>query len=96
MSQAVKAKSENIRRILDIELPVVVSFGSATLPLKEILDLSPGKVVELDRSAKDPVVLKVNNKPIARGEVVVVEGYYGIKIQEIDSPEERIQSLGEE
>lgn len=87
---------DNMQRILDIELPLTVSFGSAKWSLKEILQLAPGAVLELDRSADDPVVLKVNNKVFARGEVVVVDGFYGIKIQQIDSPEDRIHSLGGE
>ncbi len=86
----------NIQRILDIELPLTVSFGSAKWSLKDILQLAPGTVLELDRTADDPVVLKVNNKVFARGEVVVVDGFYGIKIQQIDSPEDRIHSLGGE
>ncbi|HSR67158.1 MAG TPA: FliM/FliN family flagellar motor switch protein [Acidobacteriota bacterium] len=86
--------SENIQRILDIDLPVTVSFGSAKWPLKEILEMVPGSVLELDRAADDPVVLKINDRPFARGEVVVVDGYYGIKILQIESPENRIHSLG--
>ncbi len=86
---------ENVSRILDIELPLTVSFGSASWPLKKILGLTSGAVLELNRSADEPVVLKINNKPFARGEVVVVDGHYGIKVQEIGSPEERLRSLGE-
>lgn len=87
--------SQNIRRILDIELPVVVSFGSAKRPLSEILKLSPGTILELDKFADDPVLLKVNNKIFARGEVVDVDGYYGVQITEITSQEQRLASLGE-
>ena len=94
-SQA-EERPQNIQRILDIELPLTVSFGSAKWPLKDILQLAPGAVLELDRTADDPVVLKVNNKTFARGEVVVVDGFYGIKIQQIDSPQARIHSLGGE
>jgi flagellar motor switch protein FliN len=85
----------NIQRILDIELPLTVCFGASARPLREILKLAPGAVLELDRTADDPVLLKINNKVIARGEVVVVDGYYGIRIKEIDSAAERIASLGE-
>ncbi|HSR50114.1 MAG TPA: FliM/FliN family flagellar motor switch protein [Acidobacteriota bacterium] len=86
--------SENIQRILDIELPITVSFGSTTWPLKDILEMTSGSVLELDRAADDPVVLRINERPFAHGEVVVVDGYYGIKILQIDSPEDRIHSLG--
>ena len=86
--------SGSIQRILDIELPITVNFGSAVWPLKEILSMTPGTVLELDKTADEPVVVKVNDKVFARGEVVVVDGYYGVKIQEIDSTENRIKSLG--
>ncbi len=84
----------NLQRILDIDMPITVSFGSAKWPLKEIMKLSPGTILELEQTADAPVVLKVNNKSFARGEVVVVDGFYGIKIREISSTEERINSLG--
>lgn len=83
-----------IERILDIEVPVTVSFGSVTKSLGEILRLTPGSVIELERMAEEPVILKVNNRGFARGEVVVVDGHYGIKILEVESTENRIASLG--
>ncbi len=85
----------NIQRILDIELPVTVSFGSTNRSLREILKFAPGTLLELNRAAEEPVLLKVNNKIVAKGEVVVVDGYYGIRIKEIDTAAERIASLGE-
>lgn len=79
--------------LLDVELPVSVSFGRARVPLKEVLKLTSGSIVELNRSVSDPVEVIVNNCVIARGEVVVVDGNYGIRIQEILSRQERLRTL---
>jgi len=83
----------NLRVLLEVELPVKISFGRTHLPLKEVLQLGIGSVVELERSVTDPVELIINNCVIARGEVVVVEGNYGVRIQQIISPEERLRIL---
>lgn len=79
--------------LLDVELPVSISFGRTHLPLKEVLKLTSGSIVELNRSVSDPVEVIVNNCVIARGEVVVVEGNYGVRIQEIVSRQQRLRSL---
>ncbi|HRR56871.1 MAG TPA: FliM/FliN family flagellar motor switch protein, partial [Acidobacteriota bacterium] len=85
----------NIQRILDIQLPVTVSFGTARKQLEEILKLAPGSLIELDKGPEDPVCLLVNGKPLAWGRVVDVDGYYAVEITEILDRSERIQSLGE-
>lgn len=79
--------------LLDVELPVSVSFGRARVALKDVLKLTSGSIVELNRSVSDPVEVIVNNCVIARGEVVVVDGNYGIRIQEILSRQERLRTL---
>ncbi len=79
--------------LLDVELPVSVSFGRASVPLKDVLKLTSGSIVELNRGVSDPVELIVNNCVIARGEVVVVEGNYGVRIQQIVSARERLRTL---
>jgi flagellar motor switch protein FliN len=84
----------NIDLLLDVELPIVVSFGETEMQLKDILKFSVGSVIELDKSVNDPVVIKVNDKPIARGEVVMVDGNYGVRILEVESTAERLRSLG--
>jgi len=84
----------NIDLLLDVELPIVVSFGETEMQLKDILKFGVGSVIELDKSVNDPVVIKVNDKPIARGEVVMVDGNYGVKILEVESTAERLRSLG--
>jgi flagellar motor switch protein FliN/FliY len=79
--------------LMEVELPVSVSFGRAALPLKDVLKLITGSIVELNRPISDPVEVIVNNCVIARGEVVVVEGNYGVRIKEIISREKRLRTL---
>jgi flagellar motor switch protein FliN/FliY len=79
--------------LLDVELPVSVSFGRAQLPLKDVIKLTTGSIVELNRSISEPVEVIVNNCVIARGEVVVVEGNYGVRIDHIISRQERLRTL---
>ena len=79
--------------LMEVELPVSVSFGRAQLALKDVLKLSTGSIVELNRAISEPVEVIVNNCVIARGEVVVVEGNYGVRINEIISRERRLRTL---
>ena len=88
------AEQWNIDMLLDVELPVSVSFGHSEMPLKDVLKLGAGSVIELDKSVNDPVTIIVNHKPIAKGEVVMVEGNYGVRILEVESKADRIRSLG--
>jgi flagellar motor switch protein FliN len=76
--------------ILDVELSITVSIGSTQLPLRDILKLTTGSVVELDRLITDPVDILVNKCIIARGEVVVIEGNYGVRILQVVSRSERL------
>ena len=87
------AASGNLEMLLEVELPVSITFGRTQLPLKEVLKLSSGSIVELNRMAHEPVELVINNAVIARGEVVVVEGNYGIRVTEIISRQERVRSI---
>ena len=79
--------------LLEVEMPVSVSFGRTQLPLRDVLKLTTGSIIELNRTVNEPVEVIVNNCVIARGEVVVVEGNYGIRIQEIISRQERLRTL---
>jgi flagellar motor switch protein FliN/FliY len=79
--------------LLDVELPVSVSFGHAQVALKDVLKLTTGSIVELSRAIVEPVDVVVNNCVIARGEVVVVEGNFGVRIQQVASRNERLRSL---
>jgi flagellar motor switch protein FliN/FliY len=79
--------------LLDVELPVSVSFGKTEIPMKDVLKLTTGSIVELNRGVNEPVEVLVNHCLIARGEVVVVEGNYGVRIQEIISRSDRLRSV---
>ena len=79
--------------LLDVELPISVSFGRAHLPLKDVMKLTTGSIVELNRTISEPVDIIVNNCVIARGEVVVVEGNFGVRISEVISRQERLRTL---
>jgi flagellar motor switch protein FliN len=85
--------SRNMERLLDVELEVVVRFGLTQIPLRELVRIGVGSMIELNRQVDEPVELLVNNRPLARGSVVVVDGYYGVCITEIGQMEERRQSL---
>lgn len=86
-------KSRTLDLLMEVEMPVSVSFGRAQLPLRDVLKLNSGSIVELNRTINDPVEIIVNNCVIARGEVVVVEGNYGVRIQHVISREERLRTL---
>ena len=86
-------KSKTFDLLMEVELPVSVSFGRAQLPLRDVLKLNSGSIVELNRTINDPVEIIVNNCVIARGEVVVLEGNYGVRIQHVISREERLRTL---
>ena len=73
----------NLDIVLDVPVGLTVELGSCQLPMREVLQLNPGSVIQLDKAANSPVDLRVNQKLIARGEVVVVEDRFGIKITEI-------------
>lgn len=88
------AASGNVNLLLDVELDVSIELGGANLSIKRVLELAPGSIVELDKMAGEPVDLLVNNKVVAKGEVVVVDENFGIRIVSLVSPEERIKSLG--
>jgi len=85
--------SRTMELLLDVELPVSISFGRTDLPLKDVLKLTTGSIVELNRSVNEPVEILVNHCLIARGEVVVIEGNYGVRIQRIISRQERLRTL---
>lgn len=83
----------NLEKLLRVPLTVTIELGRRNMSVKEVLELSPGTVVELDKVAGDPVDLLVNDRPFATGEVVAYKGYYGIRITDITSQEDRFNKL---
>lgn len=79
--------------LLDVDLAVSVSFGRAHVPLKDVLKLTTGSIVELNRAIGDPVEVIVNNCVIARGEVVTIDGNFGVRIHQVISRQERLRTL---
>jgi len=88
-----KLKIQNLDFILDIPLKVTVELGRATVMIKDILQLGQGSVLELNKLAGEPLEILVNGKLVAKGEVVVVNEKFGIRIKEIISPIERIETI---
>ena len=76
----------NLKLVMDVELNVSVLFGQRQLPLRDVLALSSGSVIELDRMVDEPVELLLDGKLIARGEAVIVDGNYGLRVTEIPQP----------
>lgn len=88
-----KLRVQNLDFILDIPLKVSVELGRTKVIIKDLLQLGQGSVLELDKLAGEPLEVLVNGKLIARGEVVVVNEKFGIRLTDIISPLERIESL---
>jgi flagellar motor switch protein FliN/FliY len=82
---------EKLKKFLDLPLLIEVVVGSTTLTLEEVLNLGPGSVVELDNLVGESVDIKVNGKLVAKGEIVVVEERFGVKITDIVEKEERVK-----
>jgi flagellar motor switch protein FliN len=76
-------EAKNLDIVLDVKVKVTVQLGSVQLPMRDVLELTPGSIVQLSQHASDPVGLFVNDKLVAYGEVVVVEDNFGIKITEL-------------
>jgi flagellar motor switch protein FliN/FliY len=93
LAASLPSRDPKLELLMDVELDVTLRFGERQMVLRDILDLSAGSVVELNQNVQDPVELLVGKKVIARGEVVVVDGNYGLRVLEIISPTERIESL---
>lgn len=86
-------KDRNLDLILDIPLKVTVELGRTKMPVSELLNLTQGSVIELSKLAGEPMEVLVNDKLIARGEAVVVNEKFGVRLTDIISPSERIEQL---
>ena len=76
----------NLQLVMDVELNVTLRFGQRQLTLREVLELTSGSVIELDRQVEEPVELLLEGKVIARGEAVVIDGNYGLRVTEVPNP----------
>ena len=85
--------SDRLKRFLDIPLQVEVVVGSTVITLGELLQLDTGSVVELEQNVEAPVDIKVNGKLIAKGEIVIIEDRFGVRIIDILGREERIKEV---
>ena len=83
----------NISLLLDVPMEVTVELGRSVKSIKEILSLGEGSIIELDKLAGEPVDLLVNGKPIAKGEVVVIDENFGVRVTEIIDPKARLATV---
>ncbi|MCA8954257.1 MAG: flagellar motor switch protein FliN [Planctomycetes bacterium] len=86
-------ENKNLDLLLDVEIPIAVEVGRTEMTLEEVLKLVPGSVIALDKKSEEPVDLRVNGKLVARGEVVLVDDAYGLRITQIIDAAGRIESL---
>ena len=84
----------NLALLMDVQLPISIRFGETEMLLEDIVKLGVGSIIELNCGVDEPVELIVNGKSLARGEVVTVDGFYGVRITEITNVGERIDSIG--
>ena len=88
------APDSNIGMVLDISVQLSVELGRTKLPIKQVLELKPGSVVELDSVSGEPIDVLVNGFLIAQGEIVVVNGKLGIRLTDVVTPSERFKRFG--
>ncbi|RLA17427.1 MAG: flagellar motor switch protein FliN, partial [Gammaproteobacteria bacterium] len=83
----------NLDALLEVPVTLSVEIGRSKVPIKQLVSLNQGSVIELDRKVKEPLDLLVNGKLMARGEVVVVDGQFGLRLIDIVSPPDRLKNL---
>ena len=92
-SPSIPAGDVNLKMILDVPVTIAMEIGRTRIPIRNLLQLNQGSVVELDRLAGSPLDVLVNGTLIAHGEVVVVNEKYGIRLTDVISPSERVRKL---
>lgn len=92
-SGGTQGNGSNLEMLMDLEMPITIELGRTRMAIKRILELGQGSVVELEKLSGDPVDVFINDRKFAEGEVVVVDENFGVRITEIVSPVEKIQSL---
>jgi flagellar motor switch protein FliN len=94
VASAPVSADNNLDLLLGVNLNLTLRFGQRTLTLREIMDLSSGSIIELDRQVQEPADLLLGNKLIAKGEVVIVDGNYGLRITEVSDPHLSMDGMG--
>lgn len=93
-SQGAETSIQNLDFVLDIPLEVTVELGRTSMAIYDLLQLGQGSIIELNKLAGEPLEIFVNHKLVAKGEVVVVNEKFGIRLTDIISPMERVENLG--
>jgi flagellar motor switch protein FliN/FliY len=88
-----EAAAASLDLLLDVPLRITVELGGARLSIRELLQLGHGSVIELDKPGGEPLDVKVNGRPIARGEAVIVNEKFGVRLTQIISPSARVENL---
>jgi flagellar motor switch protein FliN/FliY len=91
--ESLPGRSRTMSLLLDVDLPISISFGRTQMAMRDVIKLTTGSIVELNRGVNEPVEVLVNQCLVARGEVVVVDGNYGVRILEIASRQDRIRTF---
>lgn len=92
-TDAAQKKSQTLDFILDVTLQVTVEVGRSRMTIQDLLQLGQGSVVELEKLAGEPLDIYINGKQVARGEAVIVNEKFGVRLTDIISPEDRIEGL---
>ena len=92
-SESMGPPDANLERLLDIPLVLSAQLGNTRMLIKDLLQLGPGSIVELDKLAGEPLEVLVNERLVARGEVVMVNEKFGIRLTDVISPSERVKNL---
>ena len=92
-SQSQGDVNHNLDLLMDVQLQMTVELGRTELPIKKVLELTRGSIIELEKVAGEPVELYANGRLVAHGEVVVIEDNFGLRITSITDPEERLKGI---
>lgn len=88
-----KGNARTIEFLMDVSLSVSVEVGRARMTINDLLQMGPGSVVELEKLAGEPLDIFINGKPVARGEAVIVNEKFGVRLTDIISPEDRVEGI---
>ena len=88
-----QANTKTLEFLMDVALQVSVEVGRARMTINDLLQMGPGSVVELEKLAGEPLDIFINGKAVARGEAVIVNEKFGVRLTDIISPEERVEGI---